>query len=386
MKIDYFIASCSNKTSVEAELAGLINEFNASLSKTGIKQSNIIRLVVFYNPNGSVEILNEIKNNLSATLKLNIPISYVAQPPKGGQNVILEAAFINDENVNIEHCIYQNHKYVKAKVNYEEHMFVSGLQHEDWNVSIKDHSEYAFQALEDVLMHEGFSFKNIVRQWNYIQGIIAQNNDDQNYQVFNDVRTKYYEKNGLTARYPAATGIGVKEGGVVIDVHAVKDHASVQLEEIANPLQIDAFAYSENVLEGKPLDGFVCKTTPKFSRAKLVVNSKQAQVMVSGTASIHGEETIGVDNVEEQTKYTIDNIYQLINPELLATFNPLCKNAQQSFTSVRVYVKNQEHFDTVKRICEQKFNTENIIYVEADVCRDNLLVEIEGVVSLLLNP
>lgn len=385
MRIDFFIAGSKESTNVNEEVGAAIHAFNNALSENNISQNRLVKLVVFYNPKGGNNILIDLKSAVNNAILVQVPVSYVAQPPQNGQNILIEAAYIHDVNVEVSHHSYSNINYAKACVHNEEHLFVSGLQDENWNSGIKNQSEFAFDALEMVLNHEGFKFSDIVRQWNYIEGIIDHKNGDQNYQIFNDVRTKYYNKNELVSRYPAATGIGVKEGGIIIEVHALKDHSSLQLAEIANPLQTDAFNYSEEVLEGKPLEGFVCKTTPKFSRAKLVVNSKQAHVLVSGTASIHGEETIGINNIEEQTKYTIENIYELIKPELLGSFNHNCVKANQSFSSVRVYVKNQIDFEVVRNICEQSFDTENIVYVEADVCRDNLLVEIEGVVNLALS-
>ena len=47
-------------------------------------------------------------------------------------------------------------------------------------------------------------------------------------------------------------------------------------------------------------------------------------------------------------------------------------------TLIRAYVKRQEYFSAVKDICREQFPGAPAIYTEADVCRDDLLVEIEA--------
>jgi hypothetical protein len=41
-------------------------------------------------------------------------------------------------------------------------------------------------------------------------------------------------------------------------------------------------------------------------------------------------------------------------------------------------VKNQENFTKVKSICKARFPEVPAIYIQSDICRDNLLVEIEA--------
>ena len=50
--------------------------------------------------------------------------------------------------------------------------------------------------------------------------------------------------------------------------------------------------------------------------------------------------------------------------------------------SLRVYVKYKNDIQEVKNICERYFPNLQILYVVADICRPELLVEIEGVAEL----
>jgi hypothetical protein len=48
------------------------------------------------------------------------------------------------------------------------------------------------------------------------------------------------------------------------------------------------------------------------------------------------------------------------------------------FILLRVYVKNQDDFIKVKAICRERFPDVPSVFIESDICRDNLLVEIEA--------
>ena len=69
------------------------------------------------------------------------------------------------------------------------------------------------------------------------------------------------------------------------------------------------------------------------------------------------------------------------NPRSLGKYHEDCYKALQDFSTLRVYVKYPEQIEIVRTIYEKHFKTPNIIYLDADICRDNLLVEIEGIVN-----
>ena len=46
---------------------------------------------------------------------------------------------------------------------------------------------------------------------------------------------------------------------------------------------------------------------------------------------------------------------------------------------MRVYIKRQEDYAKAKAICEARLGEVPTIYAVADVCRPDLLVEIEGI-------
>lgn len=164
--------------------------------------------------------------------------------------------------------------------------------------------------LECILNREKFPVGSIVRQWNYIDGITAfDNNGDQHYQMFNNARSEFYLSDTWKNGYPAATGIGTRGGGVIVDIDAaMAKEVSFSILPIDNELQVAAYSYSGSVLE-KADTG---KTTPKFERAKSLQTGDCCMMYLSGTAAIRGEVSLAEADVVAQLRITLENIRHLI--------------------------------------------------------------------------
>ena len=79
-------------------------------------------------------------------------------------------------------------------------------------------------------------------------------------------------------------------------------------------------------------------------------------------------------------KKTIDNIEELISPENFRGHGIEGTGALLSdLAKVRVYVKRLADYEKCREVCERRFGDLPTIYALADVCRPELLVEIEGV-------
>jgi len=306
----------------------------------------------------------------------------VSQPPLASHLLQMEVIYANATQCNI---IYKqsNHKpYIVLTHNDYREIWASGLGSE-FNSDVTDISaKSAFEEVKQVLDSESISFNNIVRQWNYIAQILSfkENNDQkyQHYQLFNEVRSEFYGKYRTVKGYPAATGIGTQSGGVMIDICAIDPIIENQAIAIDNPLQRLPYQYSQSLLEGEAIAGKSCKQAPQFERAKLVKNHSTNTLFVSGTAAIVGENTIGINDIEQQTNTTLHHISQLVSVENLIFHKIEMPNTHIEPKSVRVYIKNEADFKKVQNICNQSFNIQTITYIQADVCRDNLLVEIEA--------
>jgi enamine deaminase RidA (YjgF/YER057c/UK114 family) len=300
------------------------------------------------------------------------PWSVVAQAPEGRRKVALEAAVLVPPatNVSVQRrtCRGTSYTVVTGPTDGVRQVHGAGIASDAGLEDTVAQARDAFARMEAVLRDVGLAFDHVVRQWNYIEGLLDIQADGcgrhQGYQAFNDVRTLAYETSEFPAGYPAATGIGQAAGGVVLEFLACEAPADVSVVPFSNPRQVDAHCYSAGQLVGESLEDLPRKSTPKFERAKLVARGEEKVTFVSGTAAIVGERSVAPGDVAEQTRTTIENIAALIGDRRLSR--------------LRAYVKRAEDIASVRTICEAAFGPIPALYVRADICRDDLLVELEG--------
>ena len=324
----------------------------------------------------------EINLQLSTMCGTHLPAtSIVAQSPASGSDVVLELICTKEaEEKKVTYKSFEGTRYTLVEYNGYKAVHCAGLMGEAGD-SIYESSVKAFESAMAILAEEGLSIHHIIRQWNYIESIAWLDNvpdSEQNYQMFNDVRAHYYNKGVFKFGYPAATGIGMNTGGVIIDFIALSESDIISIKAIGNPGQIDAHKYSEIVLEGNSDQ----KCTPKFERAKLVTIGTRNYIYVSGTASILGEKTVHEGDVEEQTLTTIENIKRLFSKENQDSLGLKFDVAKIQFSHLRVYVKFKKDIPAVQKVCDTELNCKSSLFLESDVCREDLLVEIEGVFTV----
>ena len=311
--------------------------------------------------------------------------SIVAQSPALGSEVVLE--LICTRAAKGKEVIYKSAGgFCYTLVNHGSFKVVhaTGLTGEAGD-SIQVSAEKAFESAIKILNLEGLTISNIVRQWNYVEDIAHVEDPTkttQNYQVFNDVRAKFYGAETFPNGYPAATGIGMATGGVIIGFIAVSDSDRVKVRPIRNPRQTDAHKYSDGVLVGRATGIMGERCTPKFERGKMVVLDGITHMYVSGTASIVGEKTMHPNDVEKQTITTIENIFELFSGENQKKLGVQFDVSQIEFSHLRIYVKYKEDFPRVEAVCKAMLNSKSFLFLQSDICRENLLVEIEGIFTI----
>jgi len=241
-------------------------------------------------------------------------------------------------------------------------------------------SEKVFLEMEKILRSEGMNFSHVFRQWNYIEEIIRQiqtvSGNRQHYQVFNDVRARYYDKYEFRNGYPAATGIGTYAGGISISFYAMTGKDVVVLP-VENPMQASAYEYSDQVLVGKETFKGNPKSTPRFVRAKYVMTPLGSQIFISGSAAVRGEETTGAMGAA-QAEIIVENLKQLLSKENLENSGVKNTVGVPDIKYLRIYLKNTGIKDEVNKVCSEAFPGIQSLFVYSDICRDELLVEIEG--------
>lgn len=286
----------------------------------------------------------------------------VAQPPLGSGMVLEVHTYRPTQDDVVYYKKFEKHPYVLIENTSGRFLFASGFHGSGLLPSASLQADTAFEQLSALMKYEGFAPSTITRQWNYIECITGQDGDDQRYQSFNNARADYYATDSWDNGYPAATGIGAAFGGICIDVDAaLPTKESCIISPIDNHLQIAAHAYSP---------GVICssghrKNSPKFERAKSIELDGSKLIYISGTAAIRGEESLVGVGLEKQLAVTLENIAQLTQ--------------NLPLRHIRVYLKNPEDYLKSAQLLSEKLPSVSKAFFWADVCRDALLIEIEGI-------
>jgi enamine deaminase RidA (YjgF/YER057c/UK114 family) len=354
----------------------------AKILQEKYQSDTIIGITLFLNVSDNEDFIDKKKqiNTLFDEQFKNLPVSIIAQ---SSTDRIAVEIWTHNSCRNLIHKQLCGVNYTLYEDERGKSLWAFGASTNDPTFSFREQAYHAFEAIQVVLSTEGFTMDNLVRQWNYIPGILQTTTEYnrlyQNYQLFNDIRQYYYGIYKRNNNYPAATGIGMDCGVVTIDFLAIRENDATAVTGLNNPNQTDAYKYGQQVLVGSPLKENETKKTPLFERAKYIGNSEKGLVFVSGTASIIGEKTIGADDVTKQTAITIHNISDLLSSSNLEAAGISAQKGNYDY--LRVYIKNEKDQDFVMKICKEQYGNIPILYVKADICRNDLLVEIEGEVS-----
>ncbi len=331
----------------------------------------IIKLAIFHKPANDCEY----RQNLAAIDKVVTELfgeqppltSYIAQKTSHG-GITIEATCIACCDATVEY--HRNYRLIT--LNGCTELMTGGIVPRFDGGSTFEQSTDIFEGIAKMLADNDFMPSDIYRQWNYIPGITVLSDGSQNYQEFNDARSIFYATADWSNGYPAATGIGTSAGGVVVEVCAIKGEQCANLP-IDNPLQIAAHNYSQQVLDGKVIEQLSERTTPKFERARLLAD----RVLISGTAAIKGERSNYSTDAVEQAAETMEIMDRLTSKE-----NIPAKNNGSSYDLLRVYVKRESDIPAVRNYMQSHYPAAQKHYLVADVCRPELLIEIEGVAKV----
>lgn len=206
---------------------------------------------------------------------------------------------------------------------------------------------------------------HLLRTWNYFPGIMLPcAGRPSRYDAFCSARKQAMQASGITnSVYPAATVIGSRRDALQVYFLA-SDTPGTAVE---NPRQTSAYDYPVVDPHAPPL----------FSRGVLKTWSRHTHFYVSGTASIVGHETQHVDNVGAQLNESLNNVETLVVHANNRYSSRL--NAQDDLLYMKVYVRHPHDVSQINPILAARLpgSTPRIL-LRGDMCRDDLLVEIEA--------
>jgi enamine deaminase RidA (YjgF/YER057c/UK114 family) len=249
-----------------------------------------------------------------------------------------------------------------AHLTLDEREFTDGAR-----CALEPAAQAAYLGLFALLQASGFVHP--VRFWNYLPRINVDEDGLERYRHFNVGRhTAFVASHSPTdCAPPAACALGCSGTAMTVMVLAGR----VPPVAIENPRQVSAFRYPAQY----------GPQPPTFSRASLYRNDACALLAVSGTASIVGHETLHIGDVAAQVDESLRNVQAVVEAA-----NAVAGGHLFSLGSLKMkaYVRHAADAEAVRRQLQRHLPATPVPLVRADICRADLLFEIEAAGSATL--
>jgi chorismate lyase / 3-hydroxybenzoate synthase len=215
-------------------------------------------------------------------------------------------------------------------------------------------AEHAYRLLSAFV--EASPERHVQRIWNYLGAINAGAGDDERYKLFCNGRI-----NGMgdvfAQGFPAASAIGhhAREGLLQVYLLAT-DRPGTRVE---NPRQVSAWQYPRQY----------GRTPPSFARGTLL--PADDVLAISGTAAVVGHASAHAGDLAAQLAETARNLDALLA-------NGGVPGGFDARAPLKAYVRHVDDAATVKAFAESHWPSAPLLLVHGDICREELLVEIDG--------
>lgn len=226
-----------------------------------------------------------------------------------------------------------------------------------------DVTEEAYRRL--LALQDELDYPYMLRIWHYLGRINAGEGDAETYKRFCIGRARALETRPQALnRLPAATVAGTAEPG--LELHVLLSRRPPR--PLENPRQVSAYDYPRRYGPRRPT----------FARAATIDWNGATQLFVSGTASIVGHVTRHAGNAAAQTRESLANVDAVLRAAA-SRMGPLDRNA---LDCLKVYLRREEDLPAVKaEIASAVPRQLPVAYLRADLCRSDLLVELETQIS-----
>lgn len=202
---------------------------------------------------------------------------------------------------------------------------------------------------------------HVLRLWNYLDAINLGDGDDERYRRFCDGRARGMEAH-VPTRYPAATAIGRHDGVRTLQIYGLAArHAGTPVE---NPRQVSAWRYPRQY----------GPTAPTFARG---MRSGIDQLLISGTAAVVGHASRHAGDLDAQLDETLANLDSLLQQAGSSA------GALGAHSLLKAYVRREADAAHVADVLHARLpGLGGLLLLGGDICRGELLVEVDGVHQL----
>jgi enamine deaminase RidA (YjgF/YER057c/UK114 family) len=223
-------------------------------------------------------------------------------------------------------------------------------------------TELAYREIFAAL--DALAYPYLLKISNYLPQINLDTHGLERYRQFNRARRDALAACGrdMTRNVPAACALGSEARSPLVIYFLASREAPTLVE---NPRQVSAYDYP-------PRYG----PKPAFSRASVLHERSGSTLFISGTASIVGHQTMHAGDVTAQVRETLANIAALLDEARRA---PGAPRFNLETLAYKVYVRNAADLALVQSQLHAALGADaQVLYLRADICRQDLLVEIEA--------
>lgn len=221
-----------------------------------------------------------------------------------------------------------------------------------------------YEQIVDTVRAAGYP--SLLRVWNHVGAINESEGDLERYKRFSTGRHETLVRRGYERQqFPAASAVGMIRPGLSVYFIASRE-PGLQVE---NPRQVAAYDYP-------PVHG---PSSPSFARATVVQWNGGATIFVSGTSSVVGHDTVHHGDVEAQLDETMENIRVIVG-EAAARVGRTA--SLDNLTIAKTYLRRAADYERIAPRVTAALPLAQHLFVEADICRRDLLLEIEGVAAV----
>ncbi|HWU76509.1 MAG TPA: pteridine-dependent deoxygenase [Rhodanobacter sp.] len=215
-------------------------------------------------------------------------------------------------------------------------------------------AQRAYEELHRFVASHGA--QHVLRVWNYPGAINQGEGDAERYKHFCDGRAVGMG-DFFAEGYPAATAIGHRDAAHRLQVYLLAcDQPGNRVE---NPRQVSAWRYPRQY----------GRTSPTFARAMTL--PAQDALAISGTAAVVGHASAHVDDLDAQLVETLINLEALLaSADMRAGFD--------TQSPLKAYVRHAADVERVREFLRQRLPGVPVLLLHGDICRRELLVEIDG--------
>jgi chorismate lyase/3-hydroxybenzoate synthase len=232
---------------------------------------------------------------------------------------------------------------------------------------MREASRQAYDLLQSWLQQSPHPWP--LKIWNYIPAINQGAGDEERYRQFCLGRADAVLIDpGDLPPLPAATAIGSPSNENALQVYFLA--SALPGLDVENPRQVSAWRYPRQYGPRSPL----------FSRGTILTLDGPRQFLISGTASVVGHETHHEHQVADQLRESLRNVRRLLDEghRLMGDSRP--RLGRDGL--LKVYIRNPDDFELIRETFEADIPAEiPRIYLQGDICRENLLTEIDGIVA-----